>query len=105
MRRNGWMAIALLPAFFGAGQAASGATVRGELLRGSGVASGVAVTLLNSKKVRTLPAYSGADGMYYVPNVKAGSYTLEIWTKPNKPLPISIQVHEPETDVNPVKLP
>jgi hypothetical protein len=103
MRRNGWTAIAFFWAVVGVGQAA---TVRGKLLRGNGAASGVEVTVLNSQKVRTQPAYSGANGMYYIPNVKPGSYTLEVWATPNKsPLTVPIQVKEPETDVNPVKLP
>ena len=103
MRRNGWTAIAFFWAVVGVGQAA---TVRGKLLRGNGVASGVKVTVLNAQKVSSQPAYSGSDGMYYIPNVKAGSYTLEVWATPKKaPLTIHIQVKEPETDVNPMKLP
>jgi hypothetical protein len=99
------MTIALLSAVVCACQVASAATVRGKLLRGKGVASGIAVTVLNPKKVRTTPAYSGANGMYYIPNVKAGSYTLEVWVKPNKPLTFPIQVKEPESDINPIQVP
>ena len=103
MRRNKWVTIVFLLAIAGACQAA---TVRGKLLRGNKAASGIEVTVLNSGKVRTSPVYSGANGMYYIPNVKAGSYTLEVWATPKKPpLTFPIQVKEPESDINPVELP
>ena len=104
MRLEKWTPMVLLLAIAGVSQAAA-ATVRGKLQRGNAPASGVEVTLLNPQKVRTSPVYSGANGMYYIPNVKAGSYTLEVWSTPRKPLTFSIQVREPESDINPVKLP
>jgi hypothetical protein len=96
------IAIALLAALSSAIQAA---IVRGRLVRGKAAAAGIAVTVLNPQKIRTAASYSGADGMYYIPNVKAGSYTLEIWVNRNKPLNFPIQVREPQTDVNPVNVP
>jgi hypothetical protein len=93
--------VAILAAF-AASQSGWAATVRGRLLRGKGVAAGVAVTLRNAQR-RTPSAYSGADGMYYIPNVKPGSYTLEVWVQPHKPpITFSIQVKEPESNVNPI---
>lgn len=102
MGHTRWMAVALLPVIVGTGQAA---TVRGKLLRGKGVAAGIEVTVLSPQKVRSIPAYSGSNGMYYIPNVKAGSYTLEVWVKPNKPLTFPIQMKEPESNINPVQVP
>jgi hypothetical protein len=85
------IAIALLAALPSAIQAA---IVRGRLVRGKAAAAGIAVTVLNPQKIRTAAS-----------NVKAGSYTLEIWVNRNKPLNFPIQVREPQTDVNPVNVP
>ncbi len=108
MQRKNKVVAAVLLAYLvvGLGQAAA-ATVRGKLVRGTAVVSGVQVTVLSAKKVRSAPAYSGSDGIYYIPNVPAGKYTLEIWATPNKPpLTVPIQVTaKPETNVNPVQLP
>jgi hypothetical protein len=105
MNQQKWMPIVVLFAAAGTSQAAA-ATVRGKLLQGNSPASGIQVTVLNQQKVRTSPVYSGANGMYYIPNVKAGSYTLEVWTTSRKsPLVFPIQVKEPESDINPIKLP
>jgi hypothetical protein len=104
MRQSQWIALAL-PVIVGVGQAASAATVRGKLVRGQAAAAGIAVTVQSPQKVRSTPAISGSNGMYYIPNVKAGSYTLEVWVKPNQPLTFPIQVKEPESDINPVQVP
>jgi hypothetical protein len=85
--------------------AALAATVRGKLIRGRAPAAGIAVTVMSAQKVRTAAAYSGADGMYYIPNVRAGNYTLEVWANRNRPLTFPLQVREPRTDVNPVNVP
>jgi Carboxypeptidase regulatory-like domain len=104
MGRNRWIAIVALAAMAGVPQMAWAATVRGKLLRGKAAAPGVAVTLLNQQtKIRTAPAYSGSDGMYYITNVRAGSYLLEVWGKGNRVTSsFNIQVKEPESDVNPI---
>jgi len=94
------IAIALLAAL-----PATAATVRGRLVRGRAGAGGIAVTVINPRKVRTAAVYSGADGMYYIPNVRAGSYTLEVWVRRIRPLEFPIQVREPQTDVNPINVP
>ena len=92
--------VGMLPA------AALAATIRGKLIRGKGApAAGIAVTVIGQQKVRTAASYSGPDGMYYIPNVRAGSYTLEVWVNRNRPLTFPIQVREPRTDVNPVNVP
>lgn len=55
--------------------------VRGKLEMGEQKlpASGTAVTLLHPEKGRSAPALSGPDGMFYLYNVEAGDYTLEVW--------------------------
>ena len=62
------------------------------------------MALVNQNNVSTARVYSGGDGMYYIPNVKAGSYTLEVWAVPNKaPRTFhNIPVVDPLTNVNPV---
>jgi hypothetical protein len=100
MGRNRLIAIGMFMAIVGVCHAA---TVRGRLLRGKVGAAGIAVTLVNPQKVSTSPVYSGSDGMYYIPNVRAGSYVLEVWGNANKVTStFNIQVKEPETDVNPI---
>jgi hypothetical protein len=102
MRRDGWIAIALLAAIGGVCQAA---TVRGKLLRGTAPAPGVTVTVVNTQShASAAPVTSGQDGMYYIPNVKVGTYTLEVWATPGRP-PVkypNIQVKNPVTDVGPI---
>jgi hypothetical protein len=105
MSRNRWIAMVFV-AMACACQVASAVTVRGKLLRGSGVAPGVAVTVRNQQQVRSPPAYSGANGLYYIPNVMAGTYVLEVWGKPNTvTYTLTIQVKDSDMDVNPVYVP
>jgi hypothetical protein len=102
--RGKCIAIVILVALLGTCHAA---TVRGLLRHGNSPAFGITVTVLSQQNVRSFPARSGSDGMYYIPNVKAGTYTLEEWTVPNKP-PLTfsnIQVTEPVTNVNPINVP
>lgn len=85
---------------------AQAALVRGRLLRGRYNAPGVAVTVWCQAYGRSQPSYSGPDGMYYLPNIPPGQYTLEIWAIPNNPpLTFVIYVTEPGTDVNPIYVP
>jgi hypothetical protein len=83
------------------------ATVRGmlETTAGNGAktspAPGVLVTLGN--KTYTSPAvYSGKDGLYYIPNVVPGNYTLKVWANPKNPLTFPVTVTGPLTDIPPV---
>ncbi len=85
---------------------AQAALVRGRLLRGQNTAPGVAVTVWCQAYGRSQPSYSGMDGMYYMPNVPPGQYTLEIWAIPNRPpMTFVIYVNEPGFDVNPIYVP
>lgn len=87
--------------------------VRGQLLRrgpqGIYPASGIAVTVYTQLKGRSQPSYSGSDGMYYLYNIPAGRYFLEIWAHGfgNRPVVFEIVVNDqqPFTDVAPVTVP
>ncbi|MGA3081197.1 MAG: carboxypeptidase-like regulatory domain-containing protein [Terracidiphilus sp.] len=83
------------------------ATVRGRLIHPNGyTAGGIAVTVINSYGVRCSPAYTGADGMYYLFNIPAGPYRLEIWVYPGgAPMVYQIQVYEPYTDMPQIVIP
>jgi hypothetical protein len=89
---------------------ASAATVRGRLVHaGNGhPAAGIAVTVYNQKLGRSSPAHTGPDGMYYLYNVLAGSYYLEVWVDPRpgaKPVVYPIQIGEPYTDIPQIVVP
>src|ERR1019366_544794 len=65
---------------------AQAALVRGRLLHGqNNTAAGVAVTVWCQAYGRSQASFSGGDGMYYIPNVPPGQYTLEVWAIPNNP--------------------
>jgi len=88
---------------------AQGATVRGRLDRKDGngrlyPATYVSVTLNSRSTGRSSPAYTGADGMYYLYNVPPGDYQLEVWAYPGRrPLTFNIRVHDrPYTDILPI---
>ena len=105
---NRVLLISLFLVFVGT-TSAQGATVRGRLDRRDGYgrlypASYVSVTLNNPKIGRSSPAYTGADGMYYLYNVPPGDYQLEVWAYPGKPpLTFNIRVYDrPYTDINPI---
>jgi len=86
---------------------ANAATVRGRLNHANGYpAAGVAVTVINQQAGRSSPAYSGADGMYYIYNVPPGYYNLEVWIYPGgAPTVYQIQVGDPYTDIPPLLVP
>jgi hypothetical protein len=80
-------------------------TVRGKVVYADGVTAypNVAVTLQNSAG-RSGTAYTGSDGMFYLEQIPAGEYTMEVKTaKETKTLKISVQP-QPYTDVAPVKM-
>ena len=82
---------------------AGAAVVRGRLVHQNQVpATGLLVTVYNPNSKRTVPVHTDANGAYYIPNVSAGNYCLEIWTATGpgaKPIEYSIRVDEPYTDV------
>lgn len=87
-------------------------TVRGRLERrdvyGKGyVAAHIRVVLVSQQNIRSTPAYSGNDGLYYLYNVPPGLYILEVSTDPNRaPLRFKIQVNNQSvTDIGPIVIP
>ena len=42
-------------------------------------ASGLLVTLRSERGIRSMPVYTGNDGMYYFKRVPPGRYLLEVW--------------------------
>ena len=90
---------------------AGSSIVRGKLFRvtpqgQSYPAGGIGVSVTNTQHGRSSMVYSGADGMFYLYNIPAGSFTLEVWTGKNQALRYPIQVYEkPYTDINPIRVP
>ena len=81
---------------------AAQATVRGQILRSDTRQPypGVAVTL-KAGNVRSVPAYTDANGNFYLQNVPAGTYTVEVRSKrKTTTLPTPVRVTAaPYTDV------
>ena len=86
---------------------AHASTVRGRLVHANGSpAAGFAVTVYNPQTGRSSPAHTGPDGMYYLYNVRAGSYYLEVWISAGgKPVLYQITVGEPYADVAQIGVP
>ncbi len=72
-------------------------------------ATGIAATISSGQpESRSLPAYTDAQGMYYVYNVPAGEGDLEIWvSRDPQPRPQLYRIHiaEPYTDIQPIIVP
>lgn len=86
---------------------AHASTVRGRLVHANGSpAAGFAVTVYNPQTGRSSPAHTGPDGMFYLYNVRPGSYYLEVWTAPGgKPVVYQVTVGEPYADVAQIGVP
>jgi len=88
-------------------QAAAAATIRGELVRRAAnganyPAGGIAVTIYNQYRGRSTASFTAANGMYYIYNIPAGAYYLEIWTSRDPRVPPTVypvQIREPYTDI------
>ena len=107
-RMNIVLLMSLLLVFVGT-TSAQAATVRGRLDRRDGQgrsypATYVSVTLNSPSMGRSSPAYTGADGMYYLYNVPPGDYYLEIWAYPGRPpITFNIRVYDRAyMDINPI---
>jgi hypothetical protein len=103
-------ATALLLLLLAVNITATAATVRGRLdrvVRGRrSPAIGIPITLSGGRGGRSSPVYSNQSGMYYLQNVPAGTYNLEIWTSRNpraRPTTYVIRVSEPLTDIPAIK--
>ena len=89
---------------------ARAASVRGRITRNIAgrtiPAGGLSVTVQNSRGVRSFAVTTDGNGMYFLPNIAAGSYTLQVWPKPgSSSLNLPITVREPGLDVNPLNIP
>lgn len=102
------LACTLLPATLQA------ATVRGRLDRVDGygrryAAPYVAVTLRAPNGARSAPSYTNAQGMYYLSNVRQGTWVLEVWTsrdprQPPRTYTVVVRT-EPYSDMAPIVVP
>jgi len=56
-------------------------TVRGQIVRMDGTTplANISVDLLTGAGARSVPSITGANGMYYLYNIPAGDYHLEVW--------------------------
>lgn len=86
---------------------AHAATVRGQLVFGSSGAPAayVAVRLNAPGKGPSEFAYSGSDGKYYLRNVPAGGYQLEVWRGGKIVLTVAVSVQEPVADLPTARVP
>ena len=106
MRVKVWGKIAGCVALAVASMAAHAASVRGQLVNRSGQpVAGVTVTISDHKNYRSAPASAGKDGMYYLYNIPAGQYYLEVWVNPKTPQLYQVTVAEPSTDMPRVVVP
>lgn len=80
------------------------AIVRGQLQRGAYPVPYVTVTLYSQANGRSAPSLTALDGMYHLYNVPPGQYLLEIWIGGPKPIVYKISVHEPYTDISPIRI-
>lgn len=86
---------------------AHGATVRGQLIYASNNAPAayVAVRLNTPGRGASEFAYSGSDGRFYLRNVPAGSYQLEVWRGNKIVLTFPVTVQEPAAELATARVP
>lgn len=86
---------------------ANAATVEGQVVFAStGRPSAyVAVRLYSGSRGPSEFAYSGSNGKFYLKNVPAGDYELQIWRGGRKVASLKISVQEPRTRIGAVRIP
>ena len=86
---------------------ASAATVRGQLVFASNntPAPYIAVRLNAPNKGPSEFAYSGGDGKYYLKNVPAGTYQLEVWRGGKVATTVAVTVQEPDAELPVTRVP
>lgn len=85
---------------------ARAASVQGQLVfANNSPATYVAVRLNAPGKGASEFAYTGRDGKYYMRNVPAGQYQLEIWRGGKMVLSIPVAVQEPAANLATARLP
>lgn len=87
--------------------AAKAATVRGQLVYANNNAPApfLAVRLNAPGRGASEFAYTGNDGRYYLRNVPAGEYQLEIWRGGRVVRIVTVRVQEPVADVKTTAVP
>jgi hypothetical protein len=97
----------LAGSLLGSATVSQGATVRGQLVFASNNAPAayVAVRLNAPGKGPSEFAYSGSNGRFYLPNVPAGNYQLEVWRGGKTVVTVQVTVQEPNTELTPVRVP
>jgi Carboxypeptidase regulatory-like domain len=65
---------------------------------------GVTVTL-QSKSWSSPAVTSDKNGLYYIPNVAPGTYTLKVWITRKAPLTFTVTIRPGLTDLPPVMVP
>jgi Carboxypeptidase regulatory-like domain len=106
MRMNKYIPLVLAGVALLYSGAAHAANVRGQVTFGNNTpAPYVAVRLNSQSKGPSEFAYSGGDGKYYLRNVPAGAYQLEVWRGGKVVLTIAVTVQEPVAELPPARLP
>jgi len=106
MKTNRWM-LTVGCSFLLLAGLMNAATVRGQLVYASNNAAAayVAVRLSTPGKAASEFAYSGGDGKYYLRNIPAGAYQLEVWRGGKVVITVAVTVQEPDTDLAVTRLP
>jgi len=83
------------------------ANVHGQVvyINNSAPAPYVAVRLNTPGKGASEFAYSGNNGKYYLQNIPAGSYQLEVWRGGKVVVTVAVTVQEPDTGLAPTRVP
>ena len=82
------------------------ATVRGQVTHQGGMAARyVSVRVVSSSGSASSFSRTGDDGWFYLTNIPAGEYTLEVHSGGDRPVTVQVSVHEPTTDVATVVIP
>jgi len=101
MKANRHMWMLFLGSLVLLASAANAATVHGQLVYASNNAPApyVGVRLNAPSRGASEFAYSGSDGKYYIRNVPAGEYQLEVWCGGKLVVAIAVTVQEPVAEL------
>lgn len=95
--------LVLLLLLAGVGRAA---TVHGQLVYANNApAAFVAVRLSAPGRGASEFAHSGSDGKYYLRNIPAGTYQLEVWRGGKVAVTVAVTVQDPDTQLVATRLP
>ena len=87
--------------------AAEAATVHGQLVfaGNNAPAAYLAVRLNTPGRGPSEFAYSGGDGKYYLKNIPAGTYQLEVWRGGKVATTVEVTVQEPDAQLPVTRIP